>query len=516
MPKRLSLKFLIHERDHARLLRHPLLRDTGPSRQEQVVSIHYDTRTLQLQARAIELTLRRHSSSWLQSVEQRESATASEVSANQWSVPYFNHFDFSAIEDAKLRDWLGQAKIIARIAPIFESTIRRTSWRVSVASGVTIDASFGRGTLVSSGRRELVADFELALVEGLGADLYAFAMQLAARVPLTPQLLTIGERGCRLFLNKSATPAKGDSFTFPSNALPLQIFQQIALSCLHHMQGNQLGAATSSNPEYIHQMRVATRRLRAAIQIFKPLIPPPVVEQMTGPLRDLMQTLGRVRDLDVVAGEIVDPVTNEMPDEPSVVALSAALTERRYQARGEVSQLLQTPEFGHLQLRTEALLDGLSLDTSSRESSNQVQVSDEHGMSRLKLAEFAQRRLRSRLKRLHESASRARVDDPASLHRTRICIKRLRYALEFFSPMMQKKASAKTLKTLAGAQEKLGQLNDIAVAGDVLLLCISADRNLRLAVSLVASWHAQRYADLLADVALDVKQIEHLKLPRLA
>ena len=70
------------------------------------------------------------------------------------------------------------------------------------------------------------------------------------------------------------------------------------------------------------------------------------------------------------------------------------------------------------------------------------------------------------------------------------------------------------LETLATAQEKLGKLNDLAVAGEVLMACVSNDRHLHHAVSLVGSWHAQRYADLLADVVVDIRKIERLKLPR--
>ena len=81
--------------------------------------------------------------------------------------------------------------------------------------------------------------------------------------------------------------------------------------------------------------------------------------------------------------------------------------------------------------------------------------------------------------------------------------------------MLPKKRGSKVLVILATAQDKLGQLNDLAVAGEVLMACVANDRHLHRAVSLVGAWHAQRYADLLADVVTDIRKVQNLKLPRL-
>ena len=54
---------------------------------------------------------------------------------------------------------------------------------------------------------------------------------------------------------------------------PLAAFRLIALDCLSHLQLNHAGAASSDDAEYVHQMRVATRRLRAAMRMFGPVLP---------------------------------------------------------------------------------------------------------------------------------------------------------------------------------------------------------------------------------------------------
>jgi CHAD domain-containing protein len=73
------------------------------------------------------------------------------------------------------------------------------------------------------------------------------------------------------------------------------------------------GALHTEDPEYIHQMRVAMRRLRAALRIFSPLLPTrlhlSVLKEVFTPL---MAQLGQVRDLDVLYADIAAPVLAAM------------------------------------------------------------------------------------------------------------------------------------------------------------------------------------------------------------
>jgi adenylate cyclase len=125
-----------------------------------------------------------------------------------------------------------------------------------------------------------------------------------------------------------------------------------------------------------------------------------------------------------------------------------------------------------------------------------------------------------RLKRLHKKMRRlalaARIDDPASLHALRIGVKRLRYALEFFSPLTRDAASFGVLKQLTSLQDTLGQLNDLANAGAVLMDCAGDDPRLREAVTLIGGWHGPRYAGLLERISAELVRLGRLRLPRLA
>jgi CHAD domain-containing protein len=110
----------------------------------------------------------------------------------------------------------------------------------------------------------------------------------------------------------------------------------------------------------------------------------------------------------------------------------------------------------------------------------------------------------------------ARSDDPPSLHALRISIKRLRYGVEFFGTLAPRRSGALIVKRLAGLQEELGQLNDLANAGQILMVCAGQDTALREAVTLIGGWHGQRYAELLAAIPGNLEKVDGLKIPRFA
>ncbi len=74
----------------------------------------------------------------------------------------------------------------------------------------------------------------------------------------------------------------------------------------------------------------------------------------------------------------------------------------------------------------------------------------------------------------------------------------------------------RVLKQLASMQDTLGQLNDLASAGTLLMDCAGEDPNLREAVTLIGGWHGPRYASLQAGIARELGHLAHLRLPRLA
>ena len=504
MAQQIALKLAVAEDRHGAVLRHPALTAATLRERHHLVSIYYDTGRMALRRAGILLRLRKHGASWQQTVKRQEESQGGLTQRPEWQTPYLNHFDFSGVDDAELRDWLQRDKIAGRLAAVFETNVRRTVWQLDPGPNTRLLVKLDRGWIASSGRRDTLSEMELQLVTGDIDSLYSLALELARRQALPPLLLSKAERGYRLFLNTPSAPVKAGEVPINAKDTPLAAFRLIAQDCLAHLQLNHDGAVRGDDPEYVHQMRVATRRLRAALRMFRPVLPAGFAEQLVPPMRELMRALGQARDLDVLMAEIVAPVADALPDEPRLTDLAGAITNRIYAARNNIRQVLRQPGYGQLLLTAGSLLQ--------RAPFVEPPATDEAAPS---LLQFADRRLRRLLKRILELADAARVDYPPSLHMLRIGIKRLRYAIEFFGTMLPGKSGDAAVKRLAGLQEELGQLNDLASAGTLLMVCAGHDPHLREAVTLIGGWHGPRHAALLEDIPNKLKLIRGLKLPRL-
>ncbi|MFA4970268.1 MAG: CYTH and CHAD domain-containing protein [Sulfuritalea sp.] len=504
MAEQIALKLAVAEDRHGALLRHPALAAATAREQHHLVSIYYDTGRMALRRAGILLRLRKNGTSWQQTVKRQDESQSGLTRRPEWQTPYLNHFDFSCVDDVDLREWLQRDKIAGRLAAVFETNLRRTVWQLDPEPDTRILVKLDRGWIAASGRRDTISELELQLVTGSIDSLYMLALQLAQRQALPQLLLSKAERGYRLFRNTPPAPMKAGDVSIDAADTPLEAFRLIALDCLSHLQLNHDGAVRSDDPEYVHQMRVATRRLRAALRMFSPVLPAGFAEQLVPPMRELMRALGQTRDLDVLMAEIVAPVATALPDEPRLTDLASAVTNRLYAARADIRHVLRQPGYGQLLLTAGSLLQ--------RAPFIEPPGADSEPRS---LLQFADRRLHRLLKRILELADAARVDYPPSLHQLRIGIKRLRYAIEFFGPMMPGKSGVAAIKRLAGLQHELGQLNDLASAGTLLMVCAGHDPHLREAVTLVAGWHGPRHAALLDDIPDKLKRVRDLALPRL-
>jgi inorganic triphosphatase YgiF len=517
MAKEIELKLALPEAEHGNFLCHPLLKKAIRRESYQLVNLYYDTPTLALRQHGVALRLRAQGKIWLQTVKCAGQAAGGISARPEWESPYAGHFDFSAIDDLAVRDWLDRPKLRSRITPIFETNFMRMVWILAPAAGTELMLVLDRGWIAAGGRREAISEIEIELLHGDTAHLFAVARKLAARVPVTPAARSKADRGYRLFKQVPMAPVKASPLALAAADDPVVAFSRIALSCLDHLQQNHIGAISTGDPEYIHQMRVATRRLRAALRLFAPLLPADFATPMVAALRDMMTLLGEARDLDVLLAEIAEPVLRALPDEPRLAALIGIITDRRFERRRAAVEFLRSPRYGLITLETLADLHGHAEKVGAGkmkcpEAGTAVAETDAPTQQ---LLEFATSRLRRLRKKVLTLARQARIDDPPSLHALRIGIKRLRYALEFFSPLASPVAMQRVLSHLTTLQDTLGQINDLANAGALLMDCAHKEAPLREAVTLIGGWHGPRHQALLSAIKPGLKHLGNLRLPKL-
>lgn len=501
MADEVELKLALPDSAQRPLLKHPLLKHAASRKTERLLNLYYDTPDQALRRHGIALRLRRQGRRWLQTVKCAGRSAAGLSSRPEWETPYGGHFDFSAVDDEAVRAWLERDRILGRLAPVFETSFQRTTWRFEPVPGDALLLAFDRGWIAAAGRREAISELEIEIGHGDAGQVFALARALAQRVCLTPALLSKAERGYRLFENAPSAPVHAGDIALEPGMAPLEGFRLIAISCLEHLQHNHAGAADTDDPEYIHQMRVATRRLRAALRLFGPMLPEDFADALLPPLREHMRLLGAARDMDVLLDEIAAPVMAALAAEPRLAALVGVVTERRFRHRNAAKQALRAAAFGQF-----ILLAGEALH---RLPARQTPAEPES------LAAFAGRRVKRLHRKVRRLADAAAADDPSSLHALRIGIKRLRYALEFFAPLTRGKRHRARIAELAALQDALGKINDLANAGRLLEECAGTDPRLREAVTLIGGWHAARYAALLASVPGGVRRLHKLRLPKL-
>jgi CHAD domain-containing protein len=187
-------------------------------------------------------------------------------------------------------------------------------------------------------------------------------------------------------------------------------------------------------PDSVHQMRVATRRLRAALRSFGEVIPLADSDHLAGELRWLGHMLGEARDAEVLAGhlrETLRPMPAEAVVGPVQARVQGYFAPRRAAARAVLLEALDSPRYAGLV----AELNRFAHDhpRGSRAAAPARDVLPE-------AVRRAYRQTKRRMRRaLHTPAGPAR---DVALHRARRSARRARYAAEAASPVVGKKAQA--------------------------------------------------------------------------
>lgn len=219
-------------------------------------------------------------------------------------------------------------------------------------------------------------------------------------------------------------------------------------------------AGDGDGPVPVHQMRVATRRMRSALSIFRVGAAWPDSSTLGSALRDTANQLGAARDWDVFLAGTGAQVAALFPDEPRMAALMASSRRKRATAYGALRLHLNGPAF-----RT--LAAGLACAAAMRPWERCDPARDH--LLHTGTEEFAAAVLSRRLRKVRRDGHGLRHLPIAALHELRKDCKRLRYAAEFFQPLFPDKPARRFIRHLAALQEVLGLLNDGAVAAGLLV-----------------------------------------------
>lgn len=360
-----------------------------------------------------------------------------------------------------------------RLLPVLEARIVS---RVVFRGRGGLEVALQRWELADPHRRRPPLSVRLLAVRGKGPGVRASA-GIAATLPVllgateVDDVVAVGLAALDLPVPGAPPPA---SLQLAATDVPAEVVRKVLGRQVHALRVNLDGAVLDLDVEFVHDMRVATRRSRAAVRLFAAVLDPAWASRMREELAWAAGELGAVRDLDVLLARLSAQLSRAGIAAEAAGRVLGPLEARRREARGALVAALGSARFA-------ALLDSLA-DPATIGGEEAPAL--EWGA---RLVDAAARRFRKWRRRQAEGLA------PEELHRLRIAFKRLRYTCEFFATLLGDEAQ-EAIRELVRFQDILGRHQDAVMAGRVLaeLAAAVAPRDAGRLVELGALMQVQR------------------------
>ena len=376
--------------------------------------------------------------------------------------------------------------VAAALKPVFKTSVARTIYQVD-GRDWAVEMSIDQGRVTAHGREAPISELELELKRGAPCHLFALADRLRKRLPLRILVKAKAQRGYELIEGKPISPVRAEKLALAKDATAEEAFRLIARSCLYQLIANE-PALHNDDPEAVHQMRIAVRRLRTAISLFADVTRDAKVGQIKSGLRWITAQLAAARELDVFMHD-----AGALPQVPqsaraSLGRLHAELARRRDDALAHARSTAASPQYGDHVFETLAWIESGPWVTSDGPARTR---------RRQPARSLARRQLERRVRKIRKRGKALAGLSPRRRHKLRVQAKKVRYATDFFGALFPGKARKRRRKRfvsgLKSIQRALGQLNDVAahealglrVARAPLLPSRDAARDLACAAGLV-------------------------------
>jgi len=321
-----------------------------------------------------------------------------------------------------------QLAAVVRVADGFDYSQTQTT-KVQVAS------QNGRLRLIVSGPHAAV-DAERASAK---ADLWERV------IGTRPEIVVQSEGSVVEAVAGEEEPTELLPYWYASSEVPFAELGRVVLRRhIRRLQQTVRAVKDDETIEAVHDLRVATRRIRAALRLLTPVAPAKAIRRATETVRTLARVASATRDRDVLLNDMTNRDIHGL--EPVIEAVRA----ERMAAHTALVSYLSGKQYER-ELRALA-----QLACFSEGWDNRPRVRDHAGSM-----------LYAHYEVLRSYDRNGLPEDEASLHAMRIAGKRLRYALELIGDIVGERLSD-LLQPLINFQDHLGALNDVSVARGLL------------------------------------------------
>ena len=227
---------------------------------------------------------------------------------------------------------------------------------------------------------------------------------------------------------------------------------------LNLIEKNIKGIKFQIDTEFLHDFRVAVRRTRTALSLLKGVFKEESAVPFNKAFAEITNRTNRARDLDIQYLYLIK-LKFDMPEElmPGLVLLIDHLNNLRIKEYSKLSKFLTTQKFNNTINKWKKFLE---IDN--------IEHSGENGLK--PVVKIAPCFIYKALRRVEKKYQVVVKDfNPINLHKMRISCKKLRYVLEFFSPLYDESIYEKAIEALKTLQDALGLYQDVEVQKKMFL-----------------------------------------------
>lgn len=356
-------------------------------------------------------------------------------------------------------DVLREVSSLRALQPIVGVRVRRDEGRVQDDEGKTL-ARFYHLTL-GRGRRKLVGMGSIQYLRGYSeayADLWLWLQKLGAAPCQSAEQVCAA-----LGIVRSQYSIKPEIELLPqtpvkkSATLILKTFLSIS-------RQNEKGVIADSDTEFLHDYRVCLRKVRSVLSLCAGVFDAKESARLKDQLAQLMRTTNSLRDLDVYLlnraeyHRLVPPAAHA-----GLRILFDGFAQKRKAEQKAVAGVMQGKEY----LRSMENLQKLFAGANNIKAGPQAEV---HSLT------FARKQIMKRYRKVCKTGRDLdeTTPDPV-IHQLRIHCKKLRYLMEFFTPLFPAIEIKKLIRSLKMLQENLGNFNDYSVQQQFLEKTLAND-----------------------------------------
>jgi triphosphatase len=338
---------------------------------------------------------------------------------------------------------------------LFQVRTRRQRYALQL-DGSTGEVSLDASEIPVGGESVGLRRVEVEISTAPTPELHDFVDEMQSALDLSPATLSKYETG----LYASGLDPAGDTGFGPTRIDPSMSAGEVAFAVLRmqfaEMRNHEGGTRLGEDPEELHDMRVPTRRMRAAIKVFRDTLPERA-RWFGEELRWVAQALGEVRDLDVQI-ERLEGWKQEADEESSRLLdkIIRVTEKRRAEARKDMLAVLDSDRY--------EILESSFAQMLRRGPGREFSQTNGHDPRGQPITAVAPALISRRYRKWRKAAKRLDASSsPEAFHDARKKGKRLRYTLEFVSEVYGEPVQ-ELVVPLKALQDDLGDHQDAMVA----------------------------------------------------